>query len=64
MSVDKIDMTSNPEKVKGADSSSSKSPSIHYETDLELHGWDEKRTKALLRKIDITLIPFLALLYL
>jgi MFS family permease len=33
-------------------------------TDPERHGFDAQRTKALIRKIDWTLIPFLALLYL
>lgn len=31
---------------------------------IESAGWDESATKRLIRKIDITLIPFLALLYL
>jgi sugar phosphate permease len=36
----------------------------HHDVNVESAGWDESSTKKLIRKVDLTLIPFLALLYL
>lgn len=41
----------------------SKAPAVD-DVRIESAGWDETSTKKLIRKIDLTLIPFLALLYL
>ncbi|KAK4160571.1 putative high-affinity nicotinic acid transporter [Cladorrhinum sp. PSN259] len=61
------------DEVSGADIPTTESDSVNneksaYKTDntnnLESAGWDEARTKALIRKIDWALIPFLSFLYL
>ncbi|KAK4033272.1 major facilitator superfamily domain-containing protein [Parachaetomium inaequale] len=39
-------------------------PSHDDDVNIESAGWDESSTRKLIRKVDLTLIPFLALLYL
>lgn len=50
-----IDLKANIERIEAVDSS---------QVSLESAGYDEKATKRLLRKMDLVLLPFLALLYL
>jgi MFS family permease len=36
----------------------------HHDVNVESAGWDESSTRKLIRKVDLTLIPFLSFLYL
>jgi MFS family permease len=65
----------NPAEVAAHDVPTTESDSVSNEkvvnkpahvddVNVESAGWDESSTKKLIRKVDLTLIPFLALLYL
>jgi MFS family permease len=64
----------NPAEVAAPDVPTTESDSVtnekvahkpsHDDVNIESAGWDESSTRKLIRKVDLTLIPFLALLYL
>jgi hypothetical protein len=56
-------MDSSEQKAMGVADEKSAAPSVQIDT-AELQGYDEKRTRSLLRKLDWHILPFMSLIYL